>query len=118
MAGDPAALVEGLGTHRNIWIVGGNTVLAPLLERDMVDHLIIQVAPVLLGEGVPLFTQGGRCVASNLRRSANTASSSSRCIHAEAGCGTRALFNLLNFVQLVKVRHARRLPPARGVLCA
>lgn len=59
-----------------------------------------------------------RCVASNLRWSANTASSSSRCIHAEAGCGTRALFNLLNFVQLVKVRHTRRLPPARGVLCA
>ncbi len=57
VAGDPAALVEGLGTHRNIWIVGGNTVLAPLLDRDMVDHLIIQVAPVLLGEGIALFTQ-------------------------------------------------------------
>lgn len=57
MAGDPAAFVEGLGTHRNIWIVGGNTVLAPLLDRDMVDHLIIQVAPVLLGKGIPLFTQ-------------------------------------------------------------
>ena len=54
---DPAAFVEGLGTHRNIWIVGGNTVLAPLLDRDMVDHLIIQVAPVLLGEGIALFTQ-------------------------------------------------------------
>ena len=34
-----------------------NTILAPLLERDMVDHLILQVAPVLLGEGIPLFTQ-------------------------------------------------------------
>ena len=31
--------------------------MAPLLERDMVDRLIIQVAPVLLGEGIPLFTQ-------------------------------------------------------------
>lgn len=58
VAGDPAAFVEGLGAHRNIWIVGGNTVLAPLLDRDMVDHLIIQVAPVLLGKGIPLFTQG------------------------------------------------------------
>lgn len=57
VAGDPAAFVEGLGTHRNIWIVGGNTVLVPLLDRDMVDHLIIQVAPVLLGEGIALFTQ-------------------------------------------------------------
>ena len=23
----------------------------------MVDHLIVQIAPVLLGEGIPLFTQ-------------------------------------------------------------
>lgn len=57
VAEDPATFVEKLGSDRNIWVVGGNTVLKPLLERDMVDHLIIQVAPVLLGEGIPLFTQ-------------------------------------------------------------
>ena len=55
--GDVAEFVAGLGPDKNIWIIGGNTVLAPLLERDMVDHLIVQVAPVLLGEGIPLFTQ-------------------------------------------------------------
>ncbi len=55
--GDVAEFVEGLGPDQNIWIIGGNTILAPLLERDMVDHLIIQIAPVLLGEGIPLFTQ-------------------------------------------------------------
>lgn len=55
--GDVAEFVAGLGPDKNIWVVGGNTVLAPLLERDMVDHLIIQIAPVLLGEGIPLFTQ-------------------------------------------------------------
>lgn len=55
---DPAELVQRLGPERNIWVVGGNTVLAPLLEGDLVDHLIVQVAPVLLGAGVPLFTQG------------------------------------------------------------
>ena len=57
VSGDPAAFVEGLG-GKNIWGVGGNTILAPLLDRDLVDHLIIQVAPVLLGAGIPLFTQG------------------------------------------------------------
>lgn len=57
MGGDVAEFVSGLGPDKNIWIIGGNTILAPLLERDMVDHLIIQVAPVLLGEGIPLFTQ-------------------------------------------------------------
>lgn len=55
--GDVAEFVEGLGPDQNIWIIGGNTILAPLLDRDMVDYLIIQVAPVLLGEGIPLFTQ-------------------------------------------------------------
>lgn len=50
-------LVESLGREKNIWVVGGNTILAPLLERDMVDHIILQIAPVLLGEGIALFTQ-------------------------------------------------------------
>ncbi len=57
VSGDVAEFVAGLGSGKNIWVVGGNTILTPLLERDMVDHLIIQIAPVLLGEGVPLFTQ-------------------------------------------------------------
>ena len=55
--GDVAEFVRKLGPDKNIWIVGGNTILAPLVERDMVDCLMIQVAPVLLGEGIPLFTQ-------------------------------------------------------------
>lgn len=55
---DPADLVRKLGPERNIWVVGGNAILAPLLEEDLVDHLILQVAPVLPGAGIPLFTQG------------------------------------------------------------
>ena len=46
-----------LGRDKNIWVVGGNTILAPLLDCGMVDHIILQIAPVLLGGGVPLFTQ-------------------------------------------------------------
>ena len=57
VAEDPVTFVEKLGSDRNIWVVGGNTILKPLLEHGMVDHLIVQVAPVLLGEGIPLFTQ-------------------------------------------------------------
>lgn len=53
----PVAFVQGLGTERNIWVVGGNTILAPLLDADLVDCLIVQIAPVLLGSGIPLFTQ-------------------------------------------------------------
>ena len=57
VADDPVTFVEKLEPDRNIWVVGGNTILKPLLEHDMVDHLIVQVAPVLLGAGIPLFTQ-------------------------------------------------------------
>lgn len=54
---DVVEFVKRLDPHKNIWVVGGNTLLAPLLDENMVDHLIIQVAPVLLGAGIPLFTQ-------------------------------------------------------------
>lgn len=56
--GDVAAFVRQLPPGKNIWVIGGNTILAPLLEAELVDFLIIQVVPVLLGAGIPLFTQG------------------------------------------------------------
>lgn len=55
--GDPVDFVKAQEPAKNIWVVGGNTILAPLLDADLVDVLIIQIAPVLLGEGVPLFAQ-------------------------------------------------------------
>lgn len=55
--GDVVDFVKGLDQEKHIWVVGGNQILAPLLEANLVDQLIIQVAPVLLGEGIPLFTQ-------------------------------------------------------------
>lgn len=54
---DVAEFVKQIDKDKNIWIVGGNTILAPLLDKDMVDCLIIQIAPVLLGGGIPLFSQ-------------------------------------------------------------
>ena len=62
VSGDVAEFVAGLGPDKNVWVVGGNTILVPLLDRDMVNHLIIQVAPVLLGAGIPLFTQKERLI--------------------------------------------------------
>ncbi len=54
---DPVTFVKAQDGQKNIWVVGGNTILAPLLDAGLVDVLIIQVAPVLLGEGIPLFAQ-------------------------------------------------------------
>lgn len=42
----------------SIWIVGGGEVLSPLLHADLVDEFIIQVAPFIIGDGIPLFTPG------------------------------------------------------------
>ena len=54
---DIVNFVKGIDKSKNIWIIGGNTILEPLLNNNMVDHMIIQIAPVLLGAGIPLFTQ-------------------------------------------------------------
>lgn len=57
VSSDVADFVRQIEGDKNIWVVGGNTLLAPLLDQDMIDTLIVQIAPVLLGAGVPLFTQ-------------------------------------------------------------
>ena len=57
VSGDAAEFVRRIDPHKNVWIVGGNSILAPLLDSDLIDILIIQIAPVLLGAGIPLFTQ-------------------------------------------------------------
>ncbi len=40
-----------------LWLCDGNTILSPLLDCNMVDCLIIQIASVLLGDGISLFSQ-------------------------------------------------------------
>jgi len=54
---DVVEFVKQIEKDKNIWIVGGNTIMAPLLDNDMIDNMIIQIAPVLLGDGIPLFSQ-------------------------------------------------------------
>ena len=40
---------------RNIWIVGGGELLCTFIKEKLVDELIITIAPILLGKGIPLF---------------------------------------------------------------
>ncbi|WP_179396103.1 dihydrofolate reductase family protein [Lacticaseibacillus absianus] len=44
---------------KDIWLVGGADIFTDLLKEDLIDTLIITIAPVLLGDGISL-------VASNL----------------------------------------------------
>lgn len=43
---------------KRIWIVGGGEVLFPLIQAKEVDEFIIQIAPIILGSGIPLFIPG------------------------------------------------------------
>ncbi|MBR0585059.1 dihydrofolate reductase [Bacillus altitudinis MN12] len=40
---------------QHIWIVGGGELLQALLKEKLVDELYLQIAPVMIGKGIPLF---------------------------------------------------------------
>ena len=42
--------------YQKIWVSGGGQLISALLNQNCVDELIVTVAPVLLGTGIPLFT--------------------------------------------------------------
>ena len=54
---DIVEFVSTLPADKNVWIVGGNSLIAPLLDNQLIDKMYLQLAPVLLGGGIPLFTQ-------------------------------------------------------------
>ncbi|MCM3693156.1 dihydrofolate reductase family protein [Neobacillus niacini] len=43
---------------KRIWMVGGGEVLQHLIQSNVVDEFIIQIAPTLIGRGIPLFVPG------------------------------------------------------------
>lgn len=42
----------------DIWIVGGGEVIKAAMAHDLIDRYEIAIAPVVLGEGIPLFPEG------------------------------------------------------------
>lgn len=65
--GDVVEFVKKIDKSKNIWVIGGNTILSPLLDHNMVDNIILQIAPVLLGKGIPLFAQKEALMRFNLK---------------------------------------------------
>ncbi len=56
----PAQLVKKLKGEEGkvIWLMGGGELLHDFLKENLVDELILTIAPVILGKGTPLFGKG------------------------------------------------------------
>lgn len=48
--------VEG----KDIWLVGGSEIIAMLLNKEMVEEIIITYIPITLGNGIRLFSDSAR----------------------------------------------------------
>lgn len=42
---------------KDIWIVGGASIIQPLLEKNLIDQYQICILPLILGKGLPLFPE-------------------------------------------------------------
>jgi dihydrofolate reductase len=60
VSGDIAAFVRSLkdAPGADIWLVGGGQVNTVMLNAGLIDEVILTMAPVVLGEGIPLFAPG------------------------------------------------------------
>lgn len=57
---DPVSFIKGVkeSSEQRIWVVGGGSLLKPIIEQQLIDEWYIQIAPVLLGNGIRLFQEG------------------------------------------------------------
>lgn len=60
-SGDLRMLVEGTLSprYRNVWLVGGAVLCQSFLRLGLVDEIRLMIAPVLLGDGLRLFSNAG-----------------------------------------------------------
>lgn len=47
---------------KNIWILGGSSIVNQLIKENLIDEYYISVMPVILGEGIKLFSSGNTAV--------------------------------------------------------
>jgi dihydrofolate reductase len=51
---------------KDIWLMGGGEIIASFLDEQAIDEFVISVAPVFIGEGIPLIARRHRHLPLNL----------------------------------------------------
>ena len=54
---------------KNIWLMGGGDLIASFLDEQAIDEFVITVAPVFIGDGIPLIARRHRHVTLDLHSS-------------------------------------------------
>ena len=49
-------LVQQPVGNNDIWLLGGGEIVSILLNADLVDEIILSIHPIILGKGIPLFS--------------------------------------------------------------
>lgn len=67
---EPAALIERLKRKDGgtIWVAGGGKLIHSFLKENLIDEIIVTVAPKLIGRGIPLFREGEYSLDLTLKR--------------------------------------------------
>ncbi len=61
VSGDPSGVLRDI-FHENahdIWLVGGAELISAFLSKGLIDEYIVSIHPILLGQGIPLFSAPG-----------------------------------------------------------
>ena len=53
-------------TGKDIWLMGGGDLIASFLDEEAIDEFVISIAPVFIGEGIPLIARRYRHVSLDL----------------------------------------------------
>ena len=51
---------------KDIWLMGGGELIASFLDEQVIDEFVVTVAPVFIGDGIPLIARRHRHVPLNL----------------------------------------------------
>jgi dihydrofolate reductase len=64
VSGEIAPFVSGLREQpgKNIWLMGGGDLIASFLDARAIDEFVVTVAPVFIGDGIPLIARRHRNV--------------------------------------------------------